>query len=141
MRVGYRYIAAIPDTSQREHRAVTELTFFRPFGQTRFTNRTRVDLRWRSGEFSTRVRDRVRLDRAITTPWRQELLPYVMDELFYDSRYRAIVRNRLHIGTELAVTSHVSVDLAYVRQDDSRSDVRHVNALALTLALSYSQLR
>lgn len=137
VRVGYRSISDIPRGEDREQRGIAELTVYEPLGGARLANRTRLDLRWIAGDFSLRLRDRLRLERPVVTPWRQRLVPYAMDEVFYDFRYRAIVRNRVQLGAEFPLTPHVGLDLFYLRQDDSRSDVRHVNALGVALVLSY----
>ena len=60
-----------------------------------------------------------------------------MDEIFYDSRYHSISRNRFYVGTELSLGTHASLDLAYCREDDRFSSIRAVNALVPKFAIHY----
>jgi hypothetical protein len=55
----------------------------------------------------------------------------------YDTRYDRLNRNRLHFGVEIAFNPRVTLDLSYVRQNDSEAEIEHVNALGTALALSY----
>lgn len=134
-RAGYRYAYSLDDTSYRENRAVGEVTFRTPIGGgVKLLDRTRLDLRWQD-DFSARLRNRPRLERSLDVGGGATLLPYVMDELFYDSRYRTVNRNRLSIGIEWQFHPRSSIDVGYNRQADREASVRHVNALGLALSL------
>jgi hypothetical protein len=146
-RVGYRYIWSISyaDPPTREHRAITELTLrASPGAGISLVDRNRVDLRFIEGatswDTSWRYRNRLRVERTFATsrdaPSRT-LTPYAMEELGYDSRYDTFNRSRFTAGVEAQLTPVVMVDLNFVRQDDTRSSTRHLNALGLNLNLTY----
>ena len=99
-----------------------------------------MDLRFINGVYSYRYRNRVRLERTFAVDrWTagRALTPYAMEELGYDSRYGEFNRSRFTVDLETTLTSMLMVDLSFVRQDDSRASVEHLNALGLTLNLTY----
>ena len=74
--------------------------------------------------------------------------PYVSGEIFYDTRYDTWNRNRFAVGVQAALRAgplrkmllpkrQVILDLYYARQNDSRSDIQHVNALGASLAFYF----
>jgi hypothetical protein len=131
-RVGYHYYES------GEQRVLVEAHLPNTTGKVRFRNRTRVELRWISGLPSQRVRERVRLEGETTAPWgRKRLIPYTQDEIFYDSRYRTISRNRFYVGAELLFDKHFSIDVALCREDDRFSTTAHLNAFAPKLVFRY----
>jgi hypothetical protein len=129
--LGYQYYES------SERRLLFEATLPNTTGKLRFRNRTRVELRWLSGAASQRVRERVRLEGETTVPWKQRLMPYTMDEVFYDSRYRSISRNRFYVGAELGLGRHSTLDLSYCREDDRFSSTPRTNALVPKLVIRY----
>jgi len=136
VRTGYRYMGSSSDEKSREQRVLFEATLPKTRGRLRFRNRTRLELRWISGEPSQRLRERVRLEGETTARGRH-LTPYAMDEVSYDSRYHSISRNRFFVGAELSVGAHSTFDLAYCREEDRFSTIRKVNALVPKLAIRY----
>ena len=73
------------------------------------------------------------------------ITPYVSGEIFYDTRYSAWNRNRLAVGVQTSLRRgplrkmllpkrQVILDLYYMRQNDSRSETQHVNAIGAALA-------
>jgi hypothetical protein len=60
---------------------------------------------------------------------------FLWDEVSYYSIYHSWTRNRLAAGTRIAVGKRCAVDLYYLRQDDSRSHTREINAIGTTLEL------
>jgi hypothetical protein len=145
-RAGYRYIWSIsdidpPDQRYREHRPIGELSLHAfPGASLLLLDRNRVDLRFINGVYSYRYRNRLRLERTFAVDrWTagRALTPYAMEELGYDSRYGEFNRSRFTVDLETTLTSMLMVDLSFVRQDDSRASVEHLNALGLTLNLTY----
>jgi hypothetical protein len=76
------------------------------------------------------------------------ITPYVSGEIFYDSRFNTWNRNRLAVGVQqsllrgplrkmLLPERQVILDLYYMRQNDSRSDIQHVNAIGAALAFYF----
>jgi len=54
-------------------------------------------------------------------PSKQKLSLFVSDEVFYDWSFNAWVRNRAAIGVSKVFTKHFTLDLYYMRQNDSHS--------------------
>ena len=137
VRVGYVRTESLSDTTYREDRIVTDLTLTTPGELFRFVNRARGELRWIGNDQAVRLRDRVRVEREIPRVLQRKIVPYLSEELFYDSRYRTISRNRLQLGAEIHVSSSTVLDLAYIRQSDTRATARHVHIASATLSLYF----
>jgi len=137
-RAGYRYAWDLDDSSQyQEHRGLLEVTFrYLPVARFVFINRSRLDLRDVNGEGSWRYRNRSRLERDLLLGSRVAT-PYVMAELYYDSRYDEWNRQRYFVGIEWPIGGSSVLDSYYCRQDDSRASVAHVNAVGLALNLYF----
>jgi hypothetical protein len=135
VRVGYRYLYSVNDPRHPEHRTLLE-SGLHGVGATRYVNRLRFELRNKTGDWSTRIRERARIEhdaRAGTVG----LVPYASAELFYDSSVGGFSRLRSHAGSEVHFTKAVGLDLAYVRQDDWHNGTAHVNALLTKLLLTF----
>jgi hypothetical protein len=98
-------------------------------------DRNRLDLRWVNGNFSWRYRNRLTLERHFKIGEKRALTPYASGELFYDSRFDAWNRSRLRAGLQTTLSRTIMVDGYYVRQDDSRSSPRLINAVGVVLNL------
>ena len=95
--------------------------------------RTRADLRWVDGVYSTRIRERLGVEREThLTSW-LTLVPFASFELFYDSRYAIWNRTQTKLGVGIPVVGPVVVDLSYVYQHDIRSQPTYINALGLAV--------
>jgi hypothetical protein len=69
---------------------------------------------------ATRYRNRVMVEHPIG-PKRLKLSGYLSDEVFYDWSANAWVRNRFAVGASKVVNKHLTLDLYYMRQNDSHS--------------------
>jgi hypothetical protein len=138
VRLGYAYTFSTRDDSYRESRLVGELNLGRDIPMTLWlVNRLRGELRWVNGEQSYRVRDRIHLQRGTRGVLHPRLRPYATIEGYYDSRYRTIARVGGRIGSDVRLGDHTSIEIYVARQDNSRSEPRHLNAFGLTVTLSY----
>lgn len=72
------------------------------------------------GTESTRYRNRFQVDHPIG-PGRLGLSLFVSDEVYYDWSFNAWVRNRASTGVSRAFNKHLTLDLYYLRQNDSHS--------------------
>ena len=147
LRAGYRYGTAIGNNDDpfKEHRILTEQTLRKMLpGDLLLSDRNREDFRFIQGDFSFRYRNRVTLEREIHLVKGRPVTPYVSAEIFYDTRYRAWHRNRFAVGVQqplrrnfiekMVLPKHqVVLDIYYLRQNDSRSETRHVNAFGAAL--------
>ena len=151
LRTGYRYGTSLGSNSEpfKEHRLVTEQTLRHLLpGDLLLSDRNREDFRFVNGDFSFRYRNRVTLEREFHLFKGRSITPYVSGEIFYDTRYNIWNRNRFAFGVQqslrrgplrkmLLPKRQVTLDLYYMRQNDSRSDTQHVNALGVALTFYF----
>ena len=150
LRTGYRFGTSVEETSEpfKEHRLLTEQTLRKLLpGNLLLSDRNREDFRFLKGDFSFRCRNRVTIEREFQLK-KRTITPYVSGELFYDTRYGIWNRNRLAAGVQTSLRRgplrrmllpkrQVILDLYYMRQNDSRSDTQHVNAIGASLAFHF----
>jgi hypothetical protein len=92
-----------------------------PVGHFVFSDRNLFERRFRRpGINSTRYRNRLQVEHPIGPP-KQKLSLFVSDEVFYDWSFNAWVRNRAAVGLSKVVNKHFTLDLYYMRQNDSHS--------------------
>lgn len=150
LRTGYRFGTSLGQTDEpfKEHRLLTEQTLRKliPAGLM-LSDRNREDFRFVNGDFSFRYRNRVTVEREFHLLSRT-VTPYASGEIFYDTRYQTWNRNRLAVGVQISLRRgpirrlllpklEVILDLYYMRQNDSRSNTAHVNAIGLSLAFHF----
>ena len=147
LRTGYRYGTSVGSNSEpfKEHRLLTEQTFRQLLpGDLVLSDRNREDFRFVNGDFSFRYRNRVTLEREVHLYKGRNITPYVSGEIFYDTRYKTWNRNRFAVGVQqsllrgplqklLLPKRQVILDLYLMRQNDSRAEIQHVNALGAAL--------
>lgn len=137
-RGGLRYTRSARDNSYQEFRGVGEATLaVWSRGLARLVNRSRFELRDVNSDWSYRIRDRLHLQRISPNPTGLALAPYITFEAYYYSQYRTIQRLGGRVGTEAHVRGPAYVDLYVARQDNSRTQPRYINALGLTVKLTY----
>ena len=136
VRLGYRFINTVNDPAHPEQRGILEATVH-GIGATRFVNRTRADLRFMDSGFSTRVRDRTRVEHDIVLSGTVVLRPFATAEAFYDSRFGGLARMRYQLGTEAYPLRRFGLDVQYVRQDTYRAARAYVDALSLELVARF----
>jgi Protein of unknown function (DUF2490) len=151
LRTGYRYGTAVGnnDDGFREHRLLTEQTLRKLLpGDFLLSDRNREDFRFINGDFSFRYRNRVTIERELPVFKSRTITPYVSGEIFYDTRFNEWNRNRVAVGVQhtlirgplqkmLLPKRQVVLDLYFMKQNDSRSDTPHVNALGASLAFYF----
>ena len=151
LRAGYRFGTSIgsEDDPFKEHRFLTEQTLRKMLpGDFLLSDRNREDFRFVDGDFSFRYRNRVTVEKELNLFRKRTITPYVSGEMFYDTRYNAWNRNRLAAGAQITLRRaplkeilmhkrQVILDLYYMRQNDSRSDAPHVNALGAALSFYF----
>lgn len=151
LRTGYRYGSAVGSNSDpfKEHRFLTEQTLRTMLpGDLLLSDRNRQDFRFVNGDFSFRYRNRVTVEREFHVFRKRSLTPYISGEIFYDTRTSAWNRNRYAVGVQTSLRRgplvkmllhkrQIILDIYYMRQNDSRSDSPHVNALGAALAFYF----
>ena len=135
IRAGYYYAKTPSDSKDpwTEHTAVIETTprFFLP-KLILVENRLRGDLRFVSGEFRPRFRDRLRIERTFQLK-RTAITPYGEFETFYDWRYNSFHRQRYDAGAEWILTRHFILEGYYLREQDSQRSPKGIDVAGMVL--------
>jgi len=151
LRAGYRFGTSVGDADEpyKEHRVLTEQTLRKLLpGELLLSDRNREDFRFVNGDFSFRYRNRVSIEREVDLFRGRTITPYASAEIFYDTRTSAWNRNRFAVGFQqslrrgplrkiLLPKRQVILDLYFMRQNDSRSETQHVNAIGAALAFYF----
>lgn len=138
VRGGFRYTRSARNNSYQEYRFVGEATFQTwARGLARLVNRTRLEIRDVNNAWSYRIRDRLHFQRVPASQAGLALAPYITFEAYYYSQYNTIARLGGRVGSEARVWGPASVDLYVARQNNTRTLPRYINALGLTVKLTY----
>jgi hypothetical protein len=135
VRFGYRLLGTLgyTDDPSMEHRGILEVTARLPLpAEIWLVNRGRVDLRDVDGDFSSRLRYRLGIERQFTV-WDRALVPYAQAEIFFDTRYDGISRQRYQVGVEIELTAHWRIESYYRRHEDRQPSRKHENGIGLVL--------
>jgi len=119
----YLYIGMQPFEGRRvfENRLSVPATVRVPVGGFLLSDRNLIERRFRQpGTVSTRYRNRLQVEHSIG-PSKQKIALFVSDEVFYDWSFNAWVRNRAAVGVSKVVNKHLTLELYYLRQNDSHS--------------------
>jgi hypothetical protein len=98
--------------------------------------RVREDLRWISGEFSTRDRLRAEATREFSLRG-HPVTPYLNAEWFYDHRYDGWSRILYMLGTEITTSEHLRFEAYLARQKELLPKESALNALGALVKLYY----
>jgi hypothetical protein len=150
-RAGYRYGFGLGSNEEfREHRLITEESFRKKLKRSiLLTDRNRQDWRWVNGDFSFRYRNRLTVEKEFRLGGRP-ITPYGSAEIFYDTRFNTFNRYRFTSGIQIALRRFRSeeplllflrrervLDIYFTRQEDTRSEPKHVNAIGVSLAIHF----
>jgi hypothetical protein len=98
--------------------------------------RARADLRWIDGDYSTRYRFRIEVNREFIVRGRS-MTPYFQAETFYDTRYDGWARQLYQVGAEVQLTEHFRVEPYVARQVDDLPADSALNALGFVARWYY----
>ena len=135
--VGYQFWQTTQEqkSPSNENRVLIEGTpRFYPYKELLLSDRNLVELRFINGEYSTRYRNRLTLERAFLVH-HLRFDPYAWGELFYDTRYDSWVQNQYSFGVQFQFKRHWALDGYYLHQNTSHSTPNHLNVAGLTLNL------
>jgi Protein of unknown function (DUF2490) len=119
-----------PVRESRENRIALAVTPGISLGSWKIADRNLFERRFLIGGPSWRYRNQVQVTRRIHLA-RSELRLFVWDEVFYDSIPHVWVRNRAALGAGKALSKRLSVDLYFVRQNDSHTRPGDLNAIGV----------
>jgi len=126
---------------------ITEQTLRFPLKeQILLTDRNRQDFRWMRGDFSFRYRNRLTVEKEYHL-FGRPLTPYGSAEVYFDSRFSTFNRYRFVGGIQISkkpaqpwlhiLRKERVWDIYYLRQEDTRSEPKHVNALGITFSIHF----
>ena len=98
--------------------------------------RVRSDLRWIGGDFSSRQRVRLEVNREFTVQ-AHSVVPYLQVEGFYDTRYHGLSRMLYQPGAEIALDPQFRLELYLARQDDRLPRRESLNAFGIVAKWYY----
>lgn len=132
-RLGYTRVfkATADGTEVAENRGSVALFARAPLpAEVWLESRVRADLRWIGGDYSTRYRARLEVNREWAVG-EHSVLPYINVEAFYDTRYDAWARTLYQGGVEVTVDKRFRYEIVLVRQVDRLPAPESLNALSL----------
>jgi hypothetical protein len=98
--------------------------------------RARADLRWMQGDYSTRYRLRLEVNREFTV-LEHAVLPYFNAEAMYDTRFDGWVRALVQGGAEVTVNKHFRYEVFLASQIDRLPKRVSVGALGVVAKWYY----
>lgn len=101
------------------------------------SHRSQYEYRDRNGRNSWRYRPSVTIDKPLPEKWIKDAKVFATEEVFYDSAAGRFSRNRLSFGVNKSLSKNLSVDLYYLRQDDSVSHPGTVHAIGTGWKLKF----
>lgn len=105
-------------------------------GEVLVEGRARADLRWIGGDYSTRYRLRIEVNRDFDVGGRV-VTPYFQAETFYDTRYDGWARQLYQLGAEVEVTRHFRAEPYLARQVDRLPDRSGLYAVGIVARWYY----
>jgi len=150
LRAGYRYGFSLTEGDPfQEHRPIVEQTFRQNLPlKILMSDRNREEFRFVNGDFSFRYRNRLTLEREFLLP-KRSITPYGSVEVYHDSRFGVWNRNRLTAGIQVQLRralpllslvtprKQVILDVYYTKQNDSRSQPNHLDAIGIATAIHF----
>jgi Protein of unknown function (DUF2490) len=131
----YLHVALQPtkDNHSTEERINLEATVKVPAGRFTISDRNRIEFHiHRPPPNFTQYRNRLQIEHPLELG-KAKFIGFVADEVFYDSIAAAWIRNRVFLGITRKVNKHFTLDLYYVRQNDSHSQPGDIHAVGTTL--------
>jgi len=138
LRLGYRYIHPYTGDEPSEQRGVIEAHARYPLvHRVLISDRNRIDLRSKGGDFSWRYRNRLTVETEFSLG-RVKINPYARGEIYYDSKYDKVSRNALIFGSCFPLNRHFELESYLEHQNDSGgSSNRTVNGFGIVVNLYF----
>ncbi len=99
--------------------------------------RTRFDLRWVEGNYSTRYRTRLKFEKDTEIVSGYSIIPFASGEIFYDTRYKSWSRVQYQVGITFPIIRMLAFEAYYSRQNNWFSQPARVNAVGLVAVLYF----
>jgi hypothetical protein len=137
LRGGYQYSATPPSAEDpfKESMIVTEANyrFYLPYSIL-LTSRNRLDWRFKSGEFNSRYRPKLMLEKDLHT----EYLTFTASafaEYFLNFGNSAVNRLRTQVGVEIKVFKRMNYEVFWNHQFAHQPEIQEVDAFGMTLKI------
>ncbi len=137
--LSYRHLhtEAVPGRHINEDRLFADLTPRRNLSKrVVLVDRNRFEWRRVNGQMMYRYRNRVQLERPVSVG-EKRLTPYAAFEAFYDSRFRTWTRFQIYTGTRVPLSKHVTLDVFYMHQWDSRAIPGYIDVVGALWRLEF----
>lgn len=140
-RAGYQYSATPPSAEDpfKESMIVTEgnLRFYLPF-EILMTSRNRLDWRVKNGEFNTRYRPKLTIDKDLHTDY-LTFTANASAEYFFNFGNSSVNRFRMQFGIEIKVMKRFNYEVFWNRQFENLPEIQQVDAFGMTLKFYLSR--
>jgi Protein of unknown function (DUF2490) len=126
----YLHVASQPTRNDHstEERITLEATIKFPAGRFTIGDRNRLEFHIHNPRPNfTQYRNRLQIEHPARIG-KVKFIGFVADEVFYDSIAAAWIRNRVFLGISRKVNKHFTLDLYYVKQNDSHSHPGDIQA-------------
>lgn len=135
---GYEYLQTEePGKTSFENQLVAEFTpRWRPPAELLVTDRNRLEFRWVDGDYSTRYRNRLTVERASRIGG-VRFTPYASAEFFYDWAKGSWNEEQYAAGIEWPYKHVLKLSTYYLYQDCTTCNPRQVNVAGLSLNYFY----
>ena len=135
---GYEYLQTDETAKPSfENRLIANFTGrWRPPAEFLITDRNRVEFRWVNGDYSTRYRNQLSVERA-TRLGGLRFTPYLSAEFFYDWAKDAWNEEQYAAGVEWPYKKVLKLSTYYLRQDCTACSPRNLNVAGLSLNYFY----
>ena len=112
-----------------EDRLTLGVTVQKPFAKFTLSDRNWFERRWREPQVDAwRYRNRLRLEHPFKID-KKKFTWFVSDEVFYDWSLHLWPRNRAAIGANHAFNKHATLEVYYMRQNDSHTRPGDLNII------------
>ena len=130
---GYNFIYSRNSAGNliRENRLTFAAGIRLPVSKVGVSHRSLFEYRIRTTGKTWRYRTSGTVEKALPESWLKGSKIFVTDEVFYDSRAKRFSRNRLSMGINKSLSKKLSVDVYYVRQDDTTSLISPFHAVGV----------
>lgn len=116
-----------------EHRLNLRLGYKFPVKPVSVSHRSWFEYRKRVTGNSWRYRPSITIERDLPKSFKSKI--YLVDELFYDSLAKRFSRNRFTIGVTRGLTTKLSLDVYFLRQNDGISRPGDISLLGTALKI------
>ena len=135
---GYGHLRTIQSGKPKyENRLALEATFrYRPPAGFLLEDRNRVEFRWVNGQYSTRYRNRLTVQRDLGVG-QFRFTPYASAEAFYHGPSHSWKEEQYAAGVEWPYKRLLRLQTYYLRQNCTTCSPAHLNVAGLTLSLFF----